>query len=298
MGGDSSERDISLISGQAVADGLDKKKYEISIYDPAKDLVKLTRDKKNIDVAFPVLHGKGGEDGTIQGLLELLKLPYVGSGVLASALAINKIKTKEIYQYYQIPTPRYLVVKKNLPDEVSLPCVIKPISQGSSVGTSVVFEKSQLNKAFKNAFMLENTIMIEEYIDGIEITASVLGNERPLALPIIEIVPPKGKFFDRSVKYNGLTKEIVPARISPILTKKIQTLAIKTHNALGCRGFSRTDMIIKQSAAISQQSKVYVLETNTIPGMTAESLFPKAAQAAGISFSKLLDRLITLAREK
>lgn len=291
MGGESSERDISLISGRAVLDALDLKKYQISVYDPKKDLVKLARDKGKIDVVFPVLHGKGGEDGTIQGLLELLHLPYVGSRVLASALAMDKAKTKEIYQYYKIPTPSYSVIKNDLASKISLPVVIKPISQGSSVGASVVLKKSQLSKALREAFALEDNIMVEEYIEGIEITASVLGNEKPLALPIIEIIPPDGKFFDRKVKYNGATKEIVPARISLTLTKEIQDLAIKAHICLGCRGFSRTDMIIKKN-------KIYVLETNTIPGLTAESLFPKAAKAKGINFSELLDRLIRLARAK
>lgn len=295
MGGTSSERDISLISGKEVVRGLDKNRYEISIYDPAIDLIKLASDKEKIDVVFPVLHGSGGEDGTIQGYLELLKLPYVGSKVLASASAMDKEMAKKIYNQEGILTPKsqtFYKDKKIIFAKIKIPCVIKPAGQGSSVGTSIVKSKDGLEKAIEEAFKFENKILIEEFIEGTEITVPILGNKNPVALPVIEIVPPKGTFFNRQVKYNGATEEIIPARISSQLTKKAKDLAIQAHVVLGCRGLSRTDMIINKN------SEIYVLETNTIPGMTSESLFPKAAKASGMNFPKLLDKLVELAFEK
>lgn len=298
LGGSSSERDISLISGREVINNLDKNKYRVMVYDPKTDLNKLICDKNKIDVAFPILHGKGGEDGTIQGFLELLKIPYVGSGILASALAMNKEKAKEIYSFHNILTPQYKVLKNNEKekiDKIKFPCVVKPISHGSSVGTSIVFKENELMGAIDLAFTFQNQIIIEEYIKGIEITVAVLGNDDPKALPVIEIVPPEGKFFDREVKYNGKTKEIIPARISQKITEKAKEIGIKAHQALGCRGLSRTDMIIQNLKFETRNSKLYVLETNTMPGMTKESLFPKAAKVAGIEFKMLLDKLIKLA---
>lgn len=299
IGGTSSERDISLISGKEVANALDRSKYEVKIYDPATDLIKLAEDKDKIDIVFPVLHGPGGEDGTIQGFLELLKLPYVGSKVLASALAMNKEISKKIYRQNDILTPdsRVFTSKDDKEiDDVTIPCVVKPISQGSSMGTSIVRTKDRLKKAIDYAFKFENKIMMEDYVDGIEITAPVLGNEQPTALPLIEIVPPEGKFFDREVKYNGQTQEIVPARLNKDLIKEAQEIAIQAHLVLGCRGLSRTDMIIEKSPIRQAQGgKIYVLETNTMPGMTSESLFPKSAKTAGLNFSKLLDKLIEFA---
>jgi len=298
LGGSSSERDISLISGREVINNLDKNKYRVMVYDPKTDLNKLICDKNKIDVAFPILHGKGGEDGAIQGILELLKIPYIGSGILASALAMNKEKAKEIYSLHNILTPQYKVLKNNEKekiDKIKFPCVVKPISHGSSVGTSIVFKENELMGAIDLAFTFQNQIIIEEYIKGIEITVAVLGNDDPKALPVIEIVPPEGKFFDREVKYNGKTKEIIPARISQKITEKAKEIGIKAHQALGCRGLSRTDMIIQNSKFETRNSKLYVLETNTMPGMTKESLFPKAAKVAGIEFKTLLDKLIEFA---
>lgn len=320
MGGNSSERDISLISGRAVIKGLSKSmRFEIRTYNPANDLIKLARDKTKIDVVFPVLHGKGGEDGAIQGYLELLGLPYVGSGVLASALAMDKKMAQIIYKESGILVCKKVVINKsawsknysqvlqNIRIAVGLPCVVKPNNQGSSVGVSIVKKENQLKNALREAFGFDPEVLIEEFMDGVEVTCPVLGNEYPEFLPVIEIIPPKGRFFDRKAKYNGETQEIVPARLSEKLTKETQDLAIKAHQALGCRGFSRTDMIIAKTPLDRtrgrqnkkhQSAKIYVLETNTIPGMTAESLFPKSAKAAGINFSQLLDRLIELALEK
>jgi len=316
MGGMSSERDISLISGREVVKNLNKKKYEVLVYDPAADLIKLAQDKDKIDLVFPVLHGRYGEDGTIQGFLELLGLPYVGSGILASALAMDKNISQKMYQNAGILVPKTIVSAKSnwsrnthqlLQDikmHLGIPCVVKPNNQGSSIGITIVKKEKELKKALEKVFSLSSEVLIQEFIEGKEVTGPVLGNQNPIALPVIEIVPPKGRFFDRETKYNGSTREIVPARISKELTKVVQDLAVKAHQVLGCRVFSRTDMIIKEAGANKrlkakdQQPEIYVLETNTIPGMTSESLFPKAAQAAGISFSELLDKLIDLALER
>ncbi|OGD66670.1 hypothetical protein A3F08_03350 [Candidatus Berkelbacteria bacterium RIFCSPHIGHO2_12_FULL_36_9] len=303
IGGISSERDISLISGKEVVKALDKKKYEIKIYDPKSDLIKLAKDRKEIDVVFPVLHGFGGEDGTIQGYLELLKLPYVGSGVLSSALAMDKKMSKVIYKNNGLLTPKTIILSRpdieknlsgvlqNIRKTIGLPCVVKANNHGSSIGVYIVKNEKDLKKAINDAFKLDNEVLVEEYIKGIEVTGAVLGNQNPKALPIVEIIPPEGKFFDREVKYSGATQEIVPARLSEELTKQVQDVAVKAHLMLGCRGFSRTDMIIKKP-------KIYVLETNTIPGLTSESLFPKAAKVTGISLTNLLEKLIVLSLEK
>ena len=303
MGGDSFERDISLISGREVVKALNKDKYSIKIYDPAKDILKLIKNKNKIDVVFPVLHGPGGEDGAIQGLLELLKIPYVGSGILASSIAINKEAAKKIYINSKILTPSYKVFKKSdkIPFEViKIPCVIKPLSQGSSVSINIVKNRRNLKKAIKEVFFVEDKIIIEDYIEGTEVTVGILGNDNPSALPIVEIIPPEGCFFDRKVKYNGSTREIVPARLSKKLATKIQNIARCVHVSLGCRGLSRTDMIImhQKRKTLSAKAEIYVLETNTLPGMTRESLFPKAARAAGIKFPDLLDKLIEFAFQK
>ncbi len=293
MGGTSSERDISLISANEVIKYLDRNKYNILKYDTAKDIDRIVKDRKKIDVVLPILHGPGGEDGEIQGFLDILGLPYMGSNVVSSAIAMDKYATKKIYKYAGILTPKFQIIKsKKDKITIKLPFVVKPVSQGSSVGTSIVKDKKQISKALDDAFKLENRIIIEEFIKGTEITVPIIGNENPKALPIIEIVPPKGKFFDRKNKYDNTTQEIIPARISKKLTQKAQKIAVKAHKEIGCLGLSRTDMIIKT------KNLIYVLETNTIPGMTSESLFPKSARATGISFTKLLDRLIELALDK
>jgi D-alanine-D-alanine ligase len=300
LGGISTERDISLISGKEVVKNLDKKKYEVKIYDPKTDLTKLIKDRLEIDLAFPVLHGRGGEDGAIQGFLELLNIPYVGSGILASSLAIDKYMAKKIFESSNILVPDYKIYNKKDTIElnkIKVPCVVKPIGQGSSVGVNIVKDKLDIKRAISKAFFYENRIVIEQFISGKEITVGVIGNDNPISLPIVEIVPPSGRFFDREVKYNGETKEIIPARLDENTASIAKEIAIKCHQSLGCRGFSRTDMIVKKSMSRGR-SKVYVLETNTIPGMTSKSLFPNAARAAGIVYPELLDKLISLALEK
>jgi len=298
-GGISSEREVSLNSGKQVFEALDKEKYEVIRYDPKTDIERLVTDASKIDVALIILHGLYGEDGTVQGLLDLLNIPYQGSGVLGSAISMNKVISKQLYQKHDIKIPGYKIVKKGNPidpalccNQIGLPMVIKPAEGGSSVGMSIVKTKNTLQSALKKAFEYDETVLIESYIKGTEITGGVIGNKELQALPLIEIIPDeKHDFFDFEAKYTaGITREICPARIDDSLTVKAQTFAKMAHQALSCKGYSRTDMIIKEG-------DIYVLETNTIPGMTPTSLLPRAAEAAGLNFSQLLDRLIELGIE-
>ncbi len=298
-GGISSEREVSLNSGNQVYEALDKEKYTIIRYDPKTDIDRLIADAPRIDAALIILHGSYGEDGTVQGLLDLLDIPYQGSGILGSALAMNKLVSKQLYEQSGLPIPPYIVIRRsdNIdPEEctrrLGMPLVIKPVNGGSSIGMSIVKSKDSLKSSVDAAFAYDDTILVETYIKGVEITGGIIGNDNLEALPLVEIIPDKKyDFFDYTAKYTaGATREVCPARIDDALTDKAQTYAMMAHRALFCKGYSRTDMILKNK-------EIYVLETNTIPGMTPTSLFPFAAEAAGISFSQLLDKLIELSIE-
>lgn len=295
-GGISSEREVSLNSGEQVFQALDKAKYEVRRYDPQTDLPRLVADASQIDAALIILHGPYGEDGTIQGLLELLDIPYQGTGVLGSALAMNKLAAKQMYEKAGLPVPAYAVVMREsqgdvgpLVQQLGLPLVIKPANAGSSIGMSIVRTADELAPALSKAFEHDATAIVERFVQGIEITVGVLGNNSLQALPVIEIIPGgEHDFFDYTAKYTpGATREICPARIDDDAAQKAWQYAQTAHRALYCKGYSRTDMILCGT-------DIFVLETNTIPGMTPTSLFPQAAQAAGISFGQLLDRLIEL----
>jgi D-alanine-D-alanine ligase len=295
-GGVSSEREVSIASGNQVYEALDSEKYDIIRYDPKTDLPRLVEDAPKLDAALIILHGPFGEDGTIQGLLDLLEIPYQGSGVLGSAIGMNKLVSKQLYEKSGLFVPPFIVIQRDdvldpheCTKRLGLPLVVKPVSSGSSVGISIVKSTDSLKDAVDKAFVEDSSVLIESYIDGIELTGGVIGNDKPEALPIIEIIPDKShEFFDYEAKYTaGITQEICPARIDDALTQKAQAAAITAHKALFCKGYSRTDMILKDQ-------DIYILETNTIPGMTATSLLPLAAGTAGISFSSLLDRLIEL----
>ncbi len=298
-GGDSPERGVSLDGGRQVYQAIDKNQYNVVIYDPKKDLKLLVDNAKSIDFAFLVLHGSNGEDGRIQGFLDLLGIPYQGSDVTGSAIAMNKLISKKLYQQNSICVPPYVFINKNSNEFIKqcallgFPLVVKPVAGGSSIGMSVVHQKSELEEAVHKAFDIDSEVLIESFIDGREITVGVIGNLQVTPLPVVEIICNKEHaFFDYKAKYTkGVTKEICPAKIDEKLTKKAQKLAISAHFALSCSGYSRTDMIIKNDI-------IYVLETNTIPGMTQTSLLPVAAKAFGISFDKLIDKLIKLGLEK
>jgi D-alanine-D-alanine ligase len=298
-GGISSERDVSLKSGNQVYEALDKTKYHVTRYDPATDLGKLVTDASKIHVALIILHGPYGEDGTVQGLFDLLQIPYQGSGVLGSALAMDKWSSKRLYMEAGLSVPPFQVLTKGraydaeaISRELGFPVVVKPRFGGSSIGTTIVQTPDALPEALESAYQHGADVILETYLDGTEVTGGVLGNDDFHLLPIVEIIPESDyAFFDYEAKYTaGATREICPARIDEELSRQAQSCAATAHKALCCRGYSRTDMIIRDDI-------IYVLETNTIPGMTPVSLFPLAAKTAGISFEELLDRLIELALE-
>ena len=299
-GGWSREREISLLGGKDIFQALDQEKYEVARFDPSSDMEKIFEYAQRIDLALLLLHGKYGEDGCIQGLLEILGIPYVGSGVLASAMAANKRVAKAIFRSQGIPVARDIIIEKGSPfslkdiiKKLGNKTVVKPLEEGSSLGMSVCENEKEIEAGIRKAFDHGNAIMIEEYIKGREITCGVLGTHTLEALPIVEIIPKEQyKFFDYEAKYKtGAADEICPAPIDRETEEKAKNYAIKAHKALGCQVWSRTDMIILGE-------DIFVLETNTIPGMTPNSLFPLAARAAGMSFPDLLERLIALSLEK
>jgi len=299
-GGWSREREVSLKSGDAVYSALDKDKYEIHRYDPRDDLLAIIKDSGHIDLVLLLLHGKRGEDGSMQGLLDLLSLPYVGSGVLASALAMNKALSKELFRNAGLTVPREMIISRgegvNLRGLLSVlgrPVVIKPVSEGSSIGLTICGTEEETAEAIRETLAMEQGVLAEEYVRGTEVTCPVIGNKDPEALPVIEIIPKEEhRFFSYTAKYvPGASQEICPARLPVAVYEKVQECAIRAHRVLGCRHFSRTDMIVAGG-------DVYVLETNTIPGMTENSLFPLAARTAGMPFRMLMDRLIELALEE
>mgnify|MGYP005851788569 FL=1 len=298
-GGRSAEREVSLKSGEQVFRALDMSRYEVLRYDPRDDLVRLAQDASKIDVALIILHGRLGEDGTIQGLLDSLSIPYQGSGVLGSAIAMNKILSKQLYIQAGLPVAPHVVVHRTESDPVHrvvdvlpFPVVVKPEHEGSSIGLSIARSREDLPRALDRAWNYDRRCLVEQFIQGTEITGGVLGNEDLQALPLVEIIPGDSyEFFDYEAKYTpGASHEVCPARISDSMTRRARELAVSAHRALYCRGYSRTDMIVSGEI-------IFVLETNTIPGMTQTSLFPQAAAAAGMDFPALLDRLIELALE-
>ncbi|MCK9296132.1 MAG: D-alanine--D-alanine ligase [Desulfobulbaceae bacterium] len=300
-GGKSGEREVSLAGARGVLAALDKQKYDVRQYDPATDLARLAADAADLDVAFILLHGPLGEDGSMQGFLDLLGLPYQGSGVLGSAMAMNKNLAKILYKQaglrvadWQMASRRDIDSPENLSAQLRFPLVVKPVGQGSSLGMSIAHDNAGLAAGLKRAFDYDSEVMVEEFIRGREITAGVLGNNDLQALPLVEIIPGKDYlFFDYEAKYKaGATREICPADFPGEITRQAQEYALCAHRALRLRGCSRTDMIV------SDEGEVFVIETNTIPGMTPTSLLPQAAQAVGYSFSQLLDLLIGLALEQ
>ncbi len=268
---------------------------------PATEAIIPAPDRRPLDVAFLALHGPYGEDGTMQGMLDLLGIPYVGSGTLASALAMDKVMARRVFAGEGIPTARGVVVEraefKADPEGVArrtamaiLPAVVKPARQGSSIGMSLVREAAAMAAALAEAFTFDARVLVEERLVGTELTVGVLGNRELRALPPVEIVS-KREFFDYIAKYApACSEEICPARVAAEIAAAAQELALRAHRALDCRGVSRVDMMATPVG-------LFVLEVNTLPGMTINSLLPKAARAAGIPFPELLERLIALALE-
>ncbi|MDR1088414.1 MAG: D-alanine--D-alanine ligase [Coriobacteriales bacterium] len=301
-GGTSSEREVSLASAANVESVLASAGHTIIRIDTAEpDFIPTLQDERP-DLAFIALHGKGGEDGALQGLLELLGIPYTGSGVLGSALAMDKHRAKLVYQAVGARTAPWLYLRpqedpsatspERIIDELGLPVVVKPIDAGSSVGIAIVRDKDVLPEALEAAFATGSDVLVEQYLSGVEITVPVLGSTQTRALPAIEIVP-KNEFYDYESKYADQgSVHIIPARISTEALAEASRVALLVHEALGCYGVSRTDMMIGDGG------EVWVIETNTIPGMTGTSLLPDAAKHIGISNETLYNLFIGWALER
>lgn len=303
MGGDSAEREISFKTGLEVVKGLKAAGFNVKTYDLRDDLEAffLALKKQKHDVVFNALHGPGGEDGQIQGMLELLKVPYTGSGVLASALAMDKVRTKEVYRANGLPVAKEFVITKALWKDdkqnvlrrkikaVGDAIVLKPIDDGSSVDVTVNPPKAGWEPLITKLLRKYDRILIEEYIEGRELTVGVLGHS---ALPIVEIRTKRGTFSYEAKYQDKETEKLCPAPINPKLTREAQALALKAHQSLGCRSYSRTDIMLHPKKGL------ILLETNTLPGLTPMSLLPREAKAAGISFEQLVTFLVRGAMKK
>ncbi len=301
-GGHSGEREVSLNSGKSCAKALRDLGFKVELIDPSEksDLVRLIEG--SFDVAFLALHGRGGEDGTIQGFLETAGIPYTGSGVFASATAINKTLAKEAYANAGLRVAPSCPVGVNdtfdendyeeIIDMCGLPCVVKPATEGSSLGMTIVREKKQLPGAIEYALSVDSEALVEGFIEGTELTVAVMGNEIIEAFPVIQIVPTEDEFYNYHAKYAaGGSRHLCPAPLSEDIAEQAQDIAIAAHVVLGCKGISRSDIIL------DEDGQCWILETNTLPGMTGTSLVPDAARAVGIEFPRLCERLIEMALE-
>lgn len=289
-GGDSSEREVSLRSGAAVADALREGGYKVRTVDPREGL----DGTDNADVIFPALHGTGGEDGTIQAMLEMRGVPYVGSGVAASALCWDKWLYRQVVTGAGLPMAKGALVTVNNIWKSPLskqPFVLKPLQSGSTIGMYIVRDVKKIDKIkIGQSLQQLGTMLLETLIPGVELTVGVLGNR---TLPVVEIIPPQNGEFDYDNKYNGKTQELCPPQhVSTAIQQQAQDLALAAHTITGCRDISRTDIMV------APNGKLYLLETNTLPGMTDQSLFPKAAAAAGIPFSDLCSQLVQMALQR
>lgn len=298
-GGPSPEHKVSLASGENVFSAFDRAKFEPKLVVWGRDSMPPLAAKgfRQFDVVFIAMHGPFGEDGTVQAFLELLGIPYTGSGVAASRLAMDKVASKLLFRSVGIPTVEYKVVEQGEAalkalENIGIPCVVKPSAQGSSIGVSIVRRRQEFKKAFAEAIKFDGRVIVERYIKGREINCGILGNQNPISLPLIEIIPKK-EFFDFEAKYDpALAEEITPAPVDRETTQKMQEMAVRAYRILDCRGFARVDMFLEEGG------KSYVSEINTIPGLTENSLLPKEAQAAGITFPQLLEMIIDLALEQ
>ena len=293
MGGLSAEREISLRSGRSVWAALIRRGYDAIPLEVDASVVARLREVR-AQIAFIALHGPGGEDGTIQGMLEVLRMPYTGSGVQACAVAMDKAMTKSLLEHDGLPVPRGFVrtlrVRRNpLPSGFKFPLIVKPVSQGSTLGITVIRKTRDLRAALGAAFAYGPAALIEEYIDGRELTVGIL-SDRPL--PIVEVVPKSG-FYNFEAKYTpGASTYQVPARLSSRLTKQLQALALDVHRRLGCRGATRVDF------RLDKKGRPFILEINTVPGMTETSLLPMAAKAARLSYEDMVEAILTSALER
>jgi D-alanine-D-alanine ligase len=299
MGGASAEREISLLSGGGVLKALQAKGIDAHAFDPAEHPLSDLK-QQGFERCFIALHGRFGEDGTVQGALELLGIPYTGSGVMASAIAIDKVMTKRVWLAEGIPTPRYVLLRRGeftreqvraIPDQLGLPLIVKPAREGSSIGVAKVQGYSEMADAVDQAAALDADILCEQFVSGDEVTCPVLGTgDAARALPVIRIVAPAGNYDYQNKYFTDVTQYLVPCGLPPGEEERIQAMVLKAYRVLGCRGWGRLDVMI--DATTREPS---LLEINTSPGMTGHSLVPMSARAAGISYEDLCVQLLASA---
>jgi D-alanine-D-alanine ligase len=285
-GGRSAEREVSLMSGKGVHEALLSKGVDAHLFDTGEhDLTELAQ--AGFDRVFIALHGRYGEDGALQGALELLNLPYTGSGTMASSLAMDKIMTKRVWLQHGLPTPAFEVLEagaelRRVPDCLGLPLILKPPHEGSTVGIAKVSGYSDMKEAFATASLYDSEVLAEAFVTGRELTVAVLGSGAAArALPIIEIVAPGGNYDYEHKYFSDETQYLCPAQLPEALTKEIQDIVVRAYRALGCEGWGRADLILDRAG------KPWLLEMNTSPGMTGHSLVPMAARATGMSYADL-----------
>ncbi len=288
FGGRSAEREISIRSGTGVLAALRSRGVDAHAFDPAqRGLDELVRE--GYQRVFIALHGRYGEDGTVQGALELLRIPYTGSGVMASAIAMDKVRTKEIWRARGLSTPRSMVLRRGdvlreVPDELGLPLIMKPPHEGSTLGVSKVAGYSEVTQAFEEAAKYDDVVLAEEFIEGPELTVAILGSgEAAQALPVIEIRAPAGNYDYQNKYFTNDTQYLCPAPLEDALTGRIQALALAAYRAIDCEGWGRVDLMLRR-----RDQTPYLLEVNTSPGMTDHSLVPMAARAVGLSYEDLV----------
>jgi D-alanine-D-alanine ligase len=300
MGGSSAERPVSLMSGSGVLAALRSQGVDAHAFDPAeRDLGELRRDSFNR--VFIALHGRHGEDGTVQGALELLGLPYTGSGVMASSMAMDKVMTKRLWAADGLPTPRWQWLSPSqqqrthvvaVPDALGLPLIVKPPREGSSIGITKVTGYSQMQDAVALAARYDADVLCEEFIEGIELTCPVLGSgDAARALPVVRIDAPEGKYDFQNKYYTDVVKYGIPSGLSAEEDAEVQRLTLAAYRSLGCRGWGRADLMLRE-----RDRKLFLLEMNTSPGMTSHSLVPMSARAAGMSYEQLCVQLLATAR--
>jgi D-alanine-D-alanine ligase len=299
-GGPAAEREVSLTSGREVASALRASFPDVSVHEPDLHLAEELR-RGSIDVLFPALHGPLGEDGSIQGMFEIAGVPYVGSGVAASACAIDKVLAKRLFRDAGLPLAREVVVDRDAAGDAvalvraQLPgrVAVKPASQGSAVGVAFAETDSQLAAALDEAFRFDELVLVEEFVVGSEITVGILEWPEPFAFPVIDIRTPGDSWYDFEHRYTvGLSEHVIPAPLPPDVYASVQDLAVRAHVTLGCRDLSRVDFVVEPGGRIA------LLEVNTLPGMTPTSLYPDGARAAGISFEQLVAGLVERALER
>ncbi|MGH8767121.1 MAG: D-alanine--D-alanine ligase [Burkholderiales bacterium] len=290
MGGRSAEREISLMSGNAVLAALKRKGMDAHAFDTRdRDLHELR--SQGVDRVFIALHGRYGEDGTVQGALELMGIPYTGSGVMASSLAMDKWRTKLVWIAAGISTPRFVMLEagsdfKAVANDLGLPLIVKPSREGSTIGLTKVTRDQDVEAAYQKAAEHDDMVLAEEFIAGVEVTASILGEQ---ALPLIRIEAPGGSYDYQAKYFSDETRYFCPSGLPPALESRIQALALKASRILGCRGWGRVDVML------NAKGEPYLLEANTVPGMTGHSLVPMAAKVAGIPFDDLVVRILEAA---